>query len=143
MSPSQAWSSSHELLPQPGLGKGETLSGPQSLSPGRNRQSRGSIAAHARGRGLLPTAKELQYCLARAARGPEACREISPQQTEQWPLRFGAEGSLLQQGVLVRKAGWGVQAGEGADSSARDSPGNQGLPPLASVQLRETSLMPG
>lgn len=132
---------------EPGLEKGETLSGPQPLSPGRSSPSRGSTAAQARRRGLSPTAQELQILS-----GPEPPEALGPTRTLTLLSKYtralfsGAkEGGLLRQGIFVRKAGWGVQAGGGAGSRAKEClgiPGPLFYQKLASAQLRESSLMP-
>lgn len=129
------------------LGKGDTLSGPQPLSPGTGSPSRGSTAAQARGRGLPPIAQELQILS-----GPEPPEALEPAGTltllgkySRDPFSGAGRGSLFRQGILVRKAGWGVQAGRGAGSSAKEC---LGIPwptlcqKLASAQLHESSLTP-
>lgn len=121
------------------LGKGDTLSGPQPLSPGKGSPSRGSTAAQARGRSLPSTAQELQI-LSRPE-PPEALRRAgtdSPQQTEQVPFSGARRSGLLRQGISIRKAGWGVQAGRRAGSSAKDClgiPGPALCHKLVSAQL--------
>lgn len=87
-----------------GLEKGETLSGPQPLSPGRSSPSRGSTAAQARRKGLSPTAEELQILS-----GPEPPEALRPTRTlnllskQSRALFSGAkEGDLLRQGISPR-----------------------------------------
>lgn len=129
------------------LGKGDTLSGPQPLSPGMGSPSRGSTAAQARGRELPPTAQELQILS-----GPEPPEALEPAGMLTLPGKYSKDpfsgagkGSRLRQRILVRKAGWGVQAGRGAGSSAKEClgiPGPALCQKLALAQLHESSLTP-
>lgn len=110
------------------LGKGDTLSGPQPLSPGKGSPSKGSTAAQARGRRLPPTAQELQILF--RPEPPEALRPAwdtdSPRQQNRDPFSAARRSGLLRQGISVRKAGWGVQAGRAASSGAKECLGIPG-----------------
>lgn len=130
---------------QLGLGKGGPLSGPQP-ERGRSSLPRGSTAAQATEEDSHPQHKNCKYCLGRATWGPEACWDTaSPQQISRAPFSGARECRLLRQGILVRKAGWGVQAGGGAGSSAKGCPGTPGpalCHKLTLAQLHRSSLMP-
>lgn len=109
--------------------------------------STGSTAAQARGRGSHSQPKNCKYCLGQSHQRPWSLlgHELSSANNSRDPFGGAGRSSLLRQGTLVRKAGWGVQAGRGAGSSAREC---LGIPEpalcqkLASTQLHESSLTP-
>lgn len=93
-----------------GLGKCETLSGPQPLNPGRSSPSSGSIAAQTRG-GFLLTVQELQILS-----GPEPLEALRHTrtalfwQTELHSLQWGRREWPSQARDLGERGWLGLQA---------------------------------
>ena len=90
-----------------------------AFEPWKEQSLRGSKAAQeARGSGFLPTAQGLQILSgSEPSEGPKAAGRLTLLSPQSRAPSSGARGDgLLRQGILVRKAGWGVQAGAGSSA---------------------------